>query len=389
MEVRRLRPGERFDADLISHIAFHMRMEDEEKAREDSLKASVDDWGAFDADGRVMARVIHHRFQSILDGSGVETGGIGAVSTLPEYRGTGAVRAIFSALLPEAYREGEVLSALYPFNHAFYRKFGYESVCPCCVYSLPPEALKEYRFTGRAVQWKPGDGIGEYLELFNEFYTAYNLSVPKEEERFRKAHFGGLYYKDRKFAYLLREGEENCAALIFRDVRNDAGAVLRAEDAAWRGRRGFLALLGFLARFSSDYGRIELPLPTGVELHSLIHAPDEYAVSGETRHNYMVRAVNAQKLLASLRRGPGRFAVRVTDDLIPENNGVFRVEEGSARLTQEPADLAVDIRALGVMAAGGVSLAEAALREDVEVLGNRETLERIFVRRPVLVREEF
>ena len=227
MEIRRLRAEERFDASLISHVAFHMRMEDPAKVREESLKETPDDWGAFDGDGRLMAHIINNRFESVLDGEKVLAGGIGGVSTLPEYRETGAIRGIFEKLLPDAYRRGEVFSALYPFNQAFYRKFGYDTVCPLSVYSMPPEVLRNYRFTGRAVQWKPGDGVEEYLELFNDFSMGYNLAILRDDERFRRDHFNGLYYRDRKFAYLLKDREETLAGLIFQDVRHDPAAILR------------------------------------------------------------------------------------------------------------------------------------------------------------------
>ena len=125
MEVRKLKQNEKFDARLISTLAFHQRMEDPEKQRQESEADPVEDWGAFDENGRLMAHIIRHHFEFRLDGQWVPGGGIGAVSTLPEYRNSGAVRAIFGTLLPEAYREGEVLSALYPFSHAFSRKFGY------------------------------------------------------------------------------------------------------------------------------------------------------------------------------------------------------------------------------------------------------------------------
>ena len=160
MEVRQLTARERFEANLISTVAFHMRMEDPEKNREDSLKETVEDWGAFAGDGSMMARIINNRYESWLDGQLVINGGIGAVSTLPEYRNSGAVREIFAKLLPDAYRNGEVISTLYPFNHAFYRKFGYETACWRNDYEFEPGVLRGYRFDGTAELWKPEDPVG-------------------------------------------------------------------------------------------------------------------------------------------------------------------------------------------------------------------------------------
>ena len=88
MEVRRLTENEHFEANLVSYVAFHMRLEDPEKMREESKKLAIEDWGAFSDDGKTMARILNYRFETWLDGQTVVSGGIGGVSTLPEYRNT-------------------------------------------------------------------------------------------------------------------------------------------------------------------------------------------------------------------------------------------------------------------------------------------------------------
>ena len=390
MEIRRLAPEERFDAELISTVAFHFRMEDPEKQKEISRKGTVEDWGAFDTDGRMMAHIMNHCFESNLDGTRIRNGGIGGVSTLPEYRNSGAIRAIFSELLPSAWRTGEVISTLYPFNHAFYRKFGYETVCPRNVYSFPPSVLREYRFDGPVRQWKPGDSIAPYLHLNHTFAQSWNLSVFRGEERFREAHFEGRYYRDRKFAYLLGTEEAPCAYVIFQDVRRDPAALLRIEDLAWQGREGFHALLGFLGRFTADYGTVELPLPRGMELLSLIHSPDAYDISKQSEQSYMIRVVNVPELLKAMRKPPRTdFILRVTDEMIPENNGSWRVCGEAVTGTELPPDLELNVRALGPLAAGGISLAEAVYREDVTLLAPDRIPEGLFARRPVFIQERF
>ena len=108
-------------------FCFHHRVEDIDAKREKMEADTREAWGAFDDDENktLMAHIINYHYDFLVDGVPVKTGGIGAVSTLPEYRESGAVRAIFNELLPQAYSNGEVLSSLYPFNHKFYRKFGY------------------------------------------------------------------------------------------------------------------------------------------------------------------------------------------------------------------------------------------------------------------------
>ena len=391
MEVRRLTEKERFDAELISCVAFHMRMENPEKAREESEKQQTEDWGAIDGNGKLMAHIMNHRFESWLDGQPVANGGIGGVSTLPEYRNSGAIREIFAKLIPEARRNGEIISTLYPFNHAFYRKFGYETACWRNDYEFAPAVLKEYRFDGTAELWKPGDPVGEYTALYNRFAEGFNLAMRRDDKMMLEGHLKGEYYKDRKFGYLLRENGEPVAYLIFQDIRNDPMAILSVTDLAWDGRAGMNALLGFLARFTADYGTIRLFLPACLELFSFIRCPQSYNISQTVGHGYMIRAVNVRRLLEIIRKPDGcSFVIRVEgDEYIAENNGTWEVCGKEAVQTGKAPHLTVSIQAFAQLAAGCTSLAEAEYRPDVTVAGNRDVLERVFVRKPVLVEDHF
>ena len=389
MEIRLLSGEERFQARLIATVAFHMRMEDPEKAREESVQETCQHWGAFHEDGTLTAAMINHQFISRLDGTPVRNGGIGGVSTLPEYRMEGGIREIFLKLLPHAYADGEVISTLYPFSHSFYRKFGYETVCWKNVYEFAPAVLKGYAFHGKAKLWKQGDPVNEWTELYNRFASSFNLAISRDDERMEK-HLKGEYYKDRKFCYLLYEDGRPIAYLIFQDVRHDPQAILEVKDLAWDGTKGFQAILGFLARFSADYGTIRLFLPRDVELMSLIRSPLAYDIQKTTEQNYMVRVVNAVKALEAIRKPEGcSFVIRVSDELIPENSGVWQVSgDGVCPSDLEP-DLSVSEKALGQLVTGAVSLSEALYRDDTVVMKNQETLEQIFVRKPILVEDHF
>ena len=217
MQVRKLTQKERPEAGLISTVSFHGRIDnmDERVARWEA--DTTENWGAFDDDGTMMGHIVNNRFQCYFDGHVVECGGIGGVSALPEYRESGAIRAIFASLLPEARRNGEVLSTLFPFRHSFYRKFGYETTCYGTNYEIPTNALPRIRHDGWIKMWRPGDPTEQYTALYAPFACRYNTAIFRDDARMASVHIKGDCYKDRYFCYLLGDSEGPSAYVAFQD----------------------------------------------------------------------------------------------------------------------------------------------------------------------------
>ena len=204
MKIKKLGKKDLFDAYLISAYCFHMRIEDVEAKRKEIEAEKNDNWGAFNDDGTMMARIINNRYKFYVDGQAVVTGGIGAVSTLPEYRNSGAVKEIFKELLNYTYGKGEVISTLYPFKHEFYRKVGYETVTFMNEYTFAPSVLRNYRFDGEVCKWNTGDKVTEFLGIYNEFTPKYNLAAQRDEKMMLDHLKADKPYMDRRFAYVFR-----------------------------------------------------------------------------------------------------------------------------------------------------------------------------------------
>ena len=203
-------------------------------------------------------------------------------------------------------------------------------------------------------------------------------------------HVKGEWSKDRRFSYMLYEENKPVAYLTFQDVKKDSAPELAVKDYAWDGKKGFRALLGFLGRFTADYGSISIFLPVCLELASVIHSPNAYDIQQTGWQNYMVRIVNVEKLLHILQKPEDcSFAVQVSDPIIPENNGVWAVRSDSVERTDRQPDLCVSVQALGQLAVGSVSIGEAMLRDDVQVKDNLEILKRVFVRKPILIADHY
>ncbi|MCR5092656.1 MAG: GNAT family N-acetyltransferase [Lachnospiraceae bacterium] len=390
MKIRKLRKNELPEAYLISAYCFHVRTDDTDAEIRKIDASNRGDWGAFDDDGTLMARIINNHYTFYLDGHEIPVGGVGAVSTLPEYRDRGAIREIFKKLLKDAYKNGEVLSALFPFKHEFYRKSGYETITHRNRYTFAPAVLSGYHFDGEVKKWNTGDPVTEFLSVYSGFARGFNLAAVRTEEMMREHMKVDKPFADRKFSYLFEQGGKPVAYLIFTDIRHDPAAILEVEECAWTCRDGFNAILGFLARFEADYGEISLPLPLGIDLLRIIRSPLSYHVEKKTGQNFMARVINTEKLLEMIRKPAGcDLVIKVTDEIIKENNRTFRVRDSKVIETKAAADIELSERALSQMAVGAVNLDEAMLREDVTVRAKEEMLRMLFREKNIFVGEHF
>ena len=388
MEIRKLEGRERFEAELISLTAFHQRTEDIEKFRENAEKDERQDWGAFADDGTLMAHIINNSYESYFDGHIIKAGGIGAVSTLPPYREEGCIRSIFKPLLRDSYEQGMLVSTLYPFNHGFYRKFGYETATVWNEFTVPTAEFRKYHHKGWVKQWKEGDDPAPYAEIYEKFASRHNLTLKRTEDMV-KAMIHGTYYTDRYYVFLIGDETGPLAYVAYQDVRQDPQARLKINDFAWDGIRGFKAFIGFLGRFSADYKDIWLRFPTDIEL--AYFAGNPYDVQCEMSVEHMVRAINAKELLKLLKKPAGaEFSIEISgDEFIEENNGTFLVKDNEVTAFSGTPDISMDAHTFSQLITGASNLYEASLRPDVVIRANEAILREIFVRKPLYMADHF
>lgn len=388
MEIRRIKREEMLDAFKVRTIAFSFRDYSEEEKKRQIAEMSEErlrvEWGCFTDDGKLTAAVRNNRFTAWYDGNIVRMGGIGGVASLPEHRYGGAIKSIMRALLTSAREEGETLSALYPFSHEFYRKFGYEMCLPEHEYEFPATLIADYKHKGWARRMEEGDSIEPLREIYRAFAAKYNLMVDRADDKY----FIGEPYVAHQATMLLGDERGARAYLYYGDEFMDDGKRLRVHDCAFLDANGFQMILGFLSRMSAGYRSICMQLPEDIPLGAM--APRPYELQKRTRYRVMARVTHVGRALTMLKRPVGStFTIRVTDDFLPENTGVYQVSDAGAVRTEESADLEVSVQALALLAVGTLDLDGALFRRDVRLNANADTLRRVFVRKPAYIAEDF
>lgn len=87
----------------------------------------------------------------------------------------------------------------------------------------------------------------------------------------------------------------------------------------------------------------------------------------------------------SYNRASGSVAIRVTDPMIPANNGTWRIGADGAKRTDDAPDLTVGIETISAVYLGGPSWAALSVIDDVEVT-NPDAIaiaDTLFVSRPL------
>lgn len=329
MIVRRITAGERRRAEELFSIAFETPWQEEAYPTEK--------YAAFLDDNETMTSCLSILpFSVCFDGETVKMAGIGGVSSLPQYRRTGGIRGCFEKMLPMLYREGYMLSMLYPFSTNYYRKFGYEVWARGARYELELSHIPKLPREGWSLLADSSNRekcLRDIRLLTKDWERRYNGMVELTQREYAFVAEADPYQK-QEFVYIHYDAQGAPAGyMVCRKEKDGHEQRLVCSRFVFRNREGIQGLLTLAKSMQTDHRSIVFMLPTSIQLDPLI---DEWSLGAFGRSDAslgMVRVVNVEAALKAARyRGSGRLSIEISDGQIAENNGVFTVcfEEGKA-----------------------------------------------------------
>lgn len=337
---------------------------------EEELRQRV---GLFDEDGTLLSAMIHHHYTARFDGHDVALVGVGGVVTDPVARGQGGVRRLFEEFLPKLREEGYVFSALYPFSHVFYRKFGYELAFEQRMAEVPRNSLRDDLCQAdEIVRVLPGQDDQGMRRIYERYIADKHFAIARDDGMWRELRKGTPWEK-MKYAYVLKRKGESVAYWIGSVCKDASGAVLTPDDMAYTCREGCEAIFAMI-RGMNEVGTIRLYGPAELEPRWLVKDPYDVSLKNVSCGG-MLRVMDVEKALALVAapRFAGRFTVEVRDEQIAENNGRFAVigDGQCLRVTREDsaaADLRCSIGGLAVLMGGLQAFEDAAFAGHAEIL---------------------
>ncbi len=363
---------------------------------EGKLPRSEEAWGCFSDDGRMRSTIVTSQHRLTFDGQVLDAGEANMVGSLPEGRGGGHIRALMGCVLRDFKARGDVIAVLHPFSFAFYRKYGFELASSVLTQKAAIGQFAGFRNRYAVSELDGEEDIPVLQKLYEDYGRKANLCAMDKDWSYRgDGQFGRPDWhhpQDRQYTYLFRDPEgEPRAYLKFRFAEGPDGpftGTMEISELVYDSPEALRNVLGFLYTMRAKIVDVRVALMDGLDLGTLLPECDK--VERTLGGHLMMRVLDNRAMLSLMKHpeGRGSYTLRVEDAFLPENAGTYRVEYAKGRAenvtaVESDADLTVSIDTFSQLAIGLIDLHGSEYREGTQVAGNRPTLEKVFIRKPV------
>jgi len=397
MIIRKARPEDKQQIREIAAACFEFSLRPE-PADAKPQEENYFRWAALEDDDKtVMASVTVNDYQVYFDGNVCRMGGIGGVSTLPQYRRQGCIRKCFDAALSDMYASGYTFSYLYPFSTAYYRKFGYESCIEKLFMTVKLHTLKPDSVSGEFRMNRPSAPLTDDIrsidrcweQRFNMMvqHNAHHYAWVSEDDPFARMEYTYVYYA--------ADGTPK-AYTTFRPERTGDGRDLNCSRFCFTDREGFHGLMQVFKSMAADHRAVKFILPAVPAMQHLLSELALESVDCVSKTVGMVRVINVrQALMLAKYRCSGQIRLGVTDSQIPENNRTFAVSFENGRAISvdactENADAVLDISVFSALLLGAAEFEDA---EDcftgIRILNENACFDQVFYGKKMMIADFF
>lgn len=372
-----------------------------EGAGADEADRDADEAPAGDADGDdvpdaddLRAACGFYAFSARVRDRWLPAGGVAAVASPPETRRQGHVAALLDGLLRE-FRGAELpFSLLWPFEYAFYRRYGWATANRYAVTELPPGDLASAvpDPAGRFRRLSPDDH--EAMDRVHERWADEGLALDRTEGWWRHRVFSS--YGEDPYVYGWERDGDLRGYLVYRVETEGDDTVLDVRELAAVDYEARRQCLRFCRDHDSQVDRLRLRGPVETSLFDTL--ADPRAAEVELHPGPMVRAVDVERAIEALpvpESVAGSVVLRVDDEFCPWNDGTVEVafRDGAATCSPTGAnpEVRTDVGTLSQALVGALPVARLREYGRLSVLDEAagERLAVAYPAEPVYLREFF
>ncbi len=349
---------------------------------------------AVNDDGNITSVVRLVPYNASFDNNTVKVTGISGVASLPQYRSRGAIRECFLKGFEEMYNNDCAFSYLYPFSSAYYRKFGYGLACDLNEFEIKIHRL--FPCNTKGSYELVSDDISGLKEVYGEMCKNFSMLVKREDEDWA-CYENKDYVKNNSYTYLYRD--ENGVPKSFFTYKKEADGsnniMDMGENVYFYDKEGFSGIIDFAIKLGGNFHILKMSVPADVKTDAIIAEHNYTAITKTNRTNGMARCINLEKVLENTAfRGSGKVVIKINDDMIPQNNGIWSIEfDGgvlsSLNKTDENPQIEMPVDIFTSMILGRYDMSDVIFMPNVNIYSENEDLSKIFYKKKMAIYDHF
>lgn len=399
MEIRKIKKEELLQSHKISSIAFEYRYDCKVDENATYPTEHSEEYGAFDDNNKLMARmeVISHKVY--LDGNIVDSTGIGGVATLPEFRHNKAIRSIFELVFEDMREKKQYISQLYPFSYAYYNKFGYQTVYDRMRLRFSLNLLKDEKIerNNRCVLIE--DNKNADMREVYEKYASWHNSAYNRDDKLWNIKLSDNIYSKRHYPYVYyNENGKPSGYFIFTPDNKDHDFMI--VEMCYETIDDIKGMLGFIRNFEADYRHITLSNLPAAEDFSMMFS-NQHDIERSSKFMCMTRIADVKKIFEIMKypQENGSFSISVDDGFQEFNKGVYHISYKDGKATDieqktfgsSEADIETSVTSLANLVFGSDDLCafRHKFMNSIKINSNIETLKKVFVRKHIYMGDDF
>jgi predicted acetyltransferase len=344
-------------------------------------------------DGEIVGGAGAFEFDFTVPGGSLPCAGVTVVGVYPTHRRRGVLRSLMRAQLDAAHSRGDPLAALWASEETIYGRFGYGIASWAGELTIKKEwsaFAPPLDRRGRVRLVTPEEAASLFPPVWDAFrrertgvfartatwWTGRVLRTPDEQKATPK-----------RLAVLELDGEAEAYA-IYRTTAN-------FEEFVSNAKLEVLEAVGTSPQATAEIWRYLLDVDWMATVNGYLVPPDHQLfllLANPRRARYRMadglwlRLVDvAAALSGRAYAGDGAIVLEVRDAFCPWNEGRWRLADGVAERTEEPAEVALDSDALGSAYLGAISFTQLrdGLRVEELAEGAVERADAMFAWRPL------
>lgn len=281
--------------------------------------------GAFE-ENTLLAAAGSYKFQMFIREKLFDCSGIAYVMTNPVQRRKGYVKDLMNKLIIDKKNQGYPVAALWPFDHGFYQKFGFENAEKAIRYNFKPSEIKsnfKLEDNIKISEITDKKDFSPLIQVAKKALNKYTRVIGDVDAWLLRGELQG-YFK----IYLMERDEKPIAyiSLKFRKAK-EWEHNMQIMDFAYVDIEAKHNLFAFLRNFEADINQISLTLPVQEEIEGYLDG-----VKDTHKFNQwpaMFRILDVKKSFEQLDYHSAlneKLYFQVEDNVLPENSGIWNLQ---------------------------------------------------------------